>query len=68
MPQSIDRGHVRQLPRAEHEWVHLEGAIHLRLKGSGIDQVAQVWDRTLLGLLERNTAESTLEEADDVDR
>lgn len=68
MPQSIDRDHVRQLPRAEHEWVHLEGAIHLRLKASGIDEVEQAVDRTLLGLLERDTTETTFEEADDVDR
>lgn len=57
MPQSVDREDVRQLvedrdaivaevlPRAEYEWAHLEGAIHLPLRGWDIDEVQQRLDR-----------------------
>lgn len=51
MPEFIDRDEVRRLaddkgavvaevlPRAEYEWAHLAGAIHLPLKGWDLDEI-----------------------------
>lgn len=36
---------VEVLPRAEYEWAHLAGAVHLPLKGWDIEQVQARLDR-----------------------
>lgn len=57
MPENIGRDEVRRLidereamvaevlPRAEYDWAHLAGAIHLPLKGWELDQVERRLDR-----------------------
>lgn len=57
MPQFVGRDQVRRLvdeddavvaevlPRAEYEWAHLAGAVHLPLKGWDVDDIRSVLDR-----------------------
>lgn len=57
MPENIGRDEVRRLidereamvaevlPRAEYDWAHLAGAIHLPLKCWELDQVERRLDR-----------------------
>ncbi len=57
MPQFIDRDDVQRLvdqdnavlaevlPRAEYDWAHLAGAIHLPLKGWDVEKIRAKLDR-----------------------
>lgn len=57
MPQFIGRDEVRRLveekgaavaevlPRAEYDWAHLPGAVHLPLKGWKVEEVEAHLDR-----------------------
>lgn len=57
MPNFVDRDDVRRLvdedrailvevlPRAEYDWAHLPGALHLPLKGWKVEQVEATLDR-----------------------
>lgn len=57
MPRSIGRDEVRRLvdqegavvaevlPRAEYDWAHLAGAIHLPLKGWDVEAIVDQLDR-----------------------
>ncbi len=57
MPALIDREELQRLvaerdavvaevlPRAEYDWAHLPGAVHLPLRGWDVERVREVLDR-----------------------